>query len=412
RRRRSNQRRNQGRSSALDILAESPPGEHALWRVPRAPARYAGHNKYKIRVWSRITALQKILLVRPRLIGDVVFTTPLVRALRRHFPGSHLTYLVEPAAAPVVRSNPHLDEVIVIRRRSGPGRWRDDLAMARQLRAERFDVALDLHGGPRSAFLTWATGAPMRIGYTIKGRTWMYTHVVPRAADLTPRHSVANQWDLLSPLGIGRCDRAGDAVEMAEEPDVAASVDRRLRDLGIAASHDLIVIHVSAGNPFRRWPADAFVELVVALARADSNRRVLLTSGPSDLGAALQIAAAARDQLGPAARQVPDSREFDLAELRALVARAAVYIGGDSGPLHIAGTTGTPIVALLGPTLPERSMPWRDPRFFAEAVDAGPLPCRPCHQRTGEPGDFRCLTRITAGRVIEAAERAIRASRE
>src|SRR5262249_60524943 len=116
---------------------------------------------------------------------------------------------------------------------------------------ERFDVALDLHGGPRSAFLTWATGAPMRIGYTIKGRTWMYTHVVPRAADLTPRHSVANQWDLLSPLGIGPCDPARDAGEMAEEPDVAASVDRRGRGPRIAAPPRLNGHYLRAGEPCR-----------------------------------------------------------------------------------------------------------------------------------------------------------------
>src|SRR5262249_53932790 len=107
---------------------------------------------------------------------------------------------------------------------------------------------------------------------------------------------------------------------------------------------------------------------------------------------------------------VPDIGEFDLSELKALVSRAAVYIGGDSGPLHLAGTTTTPIVALLGPTLPERSMPWRDPRWFAEAVDAGALDCRPCRQRVCAPGDFRCLTRITAEQVAAAAERAIKGS--
>jgi ADP-heptose:LPS heptosyltransferase len=96
--------------------------------------------------------------------------------------------------------------------------------------------------------------------------------------------------------------------------------------------------------------------------------------------------------------------EFDLAELQALVARAALYIGGDSGPLHVAATTTTPIVALFGPTLPERSMPWRAPAL-AEAVDAGPLPCRPCHQRTCVPGDFRCLTGIRPEAVIAAARR-------
>ncbi len=193
---------------------------------------------------------------------------------------------------------------------------------------------------------------------------------------------------------------------MVEDPQAAASVDRRLQDARITGA-PIVVVHVSAGNPFRRWPRESFEALVVALARRDPSRRIILTSGPSDASAAKAIADGARATLGPLAAAVPDIGEFDLAELRALVGRAAVYIGGDSGPLHIAGTTTTPIVALLGPTLPERSMPWRDARWFAEAVDAGPLECRPCRQRECAPGDFRCLTRITADQVAAAAERAL-----
>jgi ADP-heptose:LPS heptosyltransferase len=84
-----------------------------------------------------------------------------------------------------------------------------------------------------------------------------------------------------------------------------------------------------------------------------------------------------------------------------------LYIGGDSGPLHVASATQTPIVALFGPTLPERSMPWRDPAVASIAVDAGPLPCRPCHQRHCVPGDFRCLTGITPKQVLAAARVAL-----
>lgn len=352
----------------------------------------------------------KILLVRLRLIGDVALTTPLLRALKRKYPDARLTYLVEPAAEPVVRGNPHLTNVVVVPKRRGVARLRDDIAIARRLRRERYDVAVDLHGGPRAAWFTWTSGAPMRVGYTIAGRSWMYTHVVPRAADEAPRAAVVNQWDLLAPLGIEPPNPARDPLEMVEDPQAAASVDRRLREAHITAAHPLIAVHVSAGNPFRRWPRESFEALVVALARRDPSRRIVLTSGPSDAAAARAIADGARAALGPMAATVPDIGEFDLSELRALVGRAAVYIGGDSGPLHIAGTTTTPIVALLGPTLPERSMPWRDPRWFAEAVDAGPLECRPCRQRECVPGDFRCLTHITAEQVAAAAERALMGS--
>ena len=350
----------------------------------------------------------KILLVRLRLIGDVVFTTPLLRALRRRYPDARLTYVVEPTAAPVVRDNPHLDEMIVMPRRPGLRRLRDDASMARRLRRERFDIAIDLHGGPRSAWLTWASGAPMRIGYRIAGRTWMYTHVVPRPADLMPRHSVVNQWDLLAPLNIEACEPARDAVEMPADAHAAAHIERVLADAGIEPCHTFILLHVSAGNPFRRWPAESFAALVADLARRDPARRFMLTSGPSDADAARAIVELTKARLGARSLAVSHG-QFEVAQLRALAARAAVYIGGDSGPLHIAATTRTPIVALFGPTLPERSMPWRDPLWFAEAVDAGPLPCRPCHQRTCQPGDFRCLTSIAPERVVAAVERGLAA---
>ena len=335
-----------------------------------------------------------------------MFTTPLVRALRRTYPDAHMTYVVEPLAAPVIHGNPHLDAVIVVPKRRGLARWRDDLSCARRLRAQRFDIAIDLHGGPRGAWLTWASGAAVRIGYRMAGHSWMYTHVVERADDLLPRHSVLKQWDLLAPLGIDACDPTRDAVEMPADADAGARIGRVLRDAGVGPLHQLVVLHVSAGNPFRRWPPEAFAEVIVELARRGPARRFMVTSGPSDAGAARAIVDRAREGLGAAAPVVSHG-QFDVAELRALAARAAVYIGGDSGPLHIAATTETPIVALFGPTLAERSMPWRDPTWFAEAIDGGPLPCRPCHQRTCRPGDFRCLTGITADRVVAAAERAL-----
>jgi ADP-heptose:LPS heptosyltransferase len=104
------------------------------------------------------------------------------------------------------------------------------------------------------------------------------------------------------------------------------------------------------------------------------------------------------------AARVLDFGDFDLRELRALVARSRLFVGGDTGPLHIAATTATPVVALFGPTLPERSAPWRDPSYATASVAVDGLPCRPCDQRVCVPGDFRCLTMLRPDAVLAAAE--------
>ncbi len=352
-----------------------------------------------------------ILLIRLRLVGDVVFTTPAIRAIRRRFPDARLTYLVEPAAAPVVRTNPHLDAVIVSPPRRGLARVVEDLSLARRLRRARFDTVVDFHGGPRSSWLCLASGAPVRIGYTITGRGWMYSHQVERTRELLPRHSVVSQWDLLKALDPSFAtppDLTTDSTEMPAEPGPIESVDRRLRSAGVDRDHQIIVVHVSAGNPFRRWPIGAFVETIVQLARADSRRRIVVTAGPSDEVAETRVKDEARAQLGNSSDAVPEVGALDLAEFRALAGRSALYIGGDSGPLHIASTTTVPIVGLYGPTLPVRSEPWRNPSCVTESVELDGLACRPCNQRSCEPGDFRCLTRLESSAVVEAAERALR----
>jgi len=216
-----------------------------------------------------------VLLIRLRLIGDVVFTTPAVAALRKRLPGARLTYVVEPEAAPVVTGNPNLDRIVVAPRPAGLKRLTGDLALARRLRADAYDLVIDFHGGPRSCWLAWATRAPRRIGYRVAARSWMYTERVERPRALRPRHSVENQWDLLEPLGNGPPDRAGNPTEMIESSEARALVDARLAAAGIAPGEGPVVIHVSAGNPFRRWPAGAFVALAAGLARRRAHRVIL-----------------------------------------------------------------------------------------------------------------------------------------
>jgi lipopolysaccharide heptosyltransferase II len=349
-----------------------------------------------------------ILLARLRLIGDVVFTTPVIRALRRRFPSARLVYLVEPAAAPVVLHNPCLDEVITVPHSRGWQRIRDDLRLARTLRSRGFDIAIDLHGGPRSAWLTWASRAPVRVGYDVPGRRWMYTRLVHRPRELRARHSVENQWDLLAAVDRSLAplpDPETDRVEMPVDPAAVAAIAQRLTDWSVPAGAVLIVLHVSAGNPFRRWPESSFAELASDLAGGGTNRVVLVTSGPSDHEAARRVVGDAQRRAGSTDRRIVDAEGLSLAELRALLDRAALFVGGDSGPLHIAATSDVPVVGLYGPTLPARSAPWRPRRWPTTSVDVGVLPCRPCEQRVCVPGDFRCLTGIGSAMVRDAAER-------
>lgn len=347
----------------------------------------------------------KLLLVRLRQIGDVVFTTPSFAALKDYLPGSHLTYIVEPSAAPVVANNPLLDAVIVAPRTSGPSGFLNDLALGRRLARQHFDVAIDFHGGPRAALLTWMSRAPRRIGYQIAGRSWMYTTRVARPRELRARHSVENQWDLLSALGVPAPSRTRYPVQMPLDPSAAAHVRARLATLGVGDGSRIVVMHVSAGNPFRRWPLDSFAQVAASLVSLNDTLHVVVTSGPSEVEAASLVIRLARERVPALARaRVLDCGDFSLTELRALVDTAALYVGGDSGPMHVAATSHVPVVSLYGPTLPARSEPWRAtaPSAFVEVLD---LPCRPCEQRVCEPGDFRCLTRISAADVVEQATR-------
>ena len=156
----------------------------------------------------------QILLVRLRQIGDVVFTTPAVRALRQRFPDAHITYLVEPAAAPIVAHNPNIDEVIVAPRRRGLS----GLARGSGARpAAAADALRSRHRFSRRPARVAAHLAERRaraIGYDVAGRGWMYTQRVARPRELRARHSVVNQWDLLAPFDIAPPEPDADPVEM------------------------------------------------------------------------------------------------------------------------------------------------------------------------------------------------------
>jgi ADP-heptose:LPS heptosyltransferase len=253
----------------------------------------------------------------------------------------------------------------------------------------------------------------MRVGYDVADRRWMYTHVVPKPRGYAPRHSVLNQWDLLAPIDeafVNPPDRTADRLEMPVSASARETVAAKLTSIGLTPADHLVIVHGTAGNEFRRWPEASFARVVASLAQRGPSWVVAVLGGPGDDRRVADITRQARAQSSDAARIVPIVG-WPLEQVRALMDRAALFVGGDSGPMHIAATTDIPILAIFGPTTPATWAPWRPTSLPLITIDAGELPCRPCDQRVCEPGDFRCLRQIDPQTIIDAANRLLEASR-
>jgi heptosyltransferase-1 len=329
----------------------------------------------------------KFLLLRLRRTGDIILTTPAVSALKAAFPGSELTYVVEEPYARLVQGHPCLDKVIVLERKMGRRAfWR----LIRKIRREKYDVVLDFHGGPRSSLLTLFSAAKTKIGYEVKYRRFIYDIRVPRASSQGPVHSAANHLNLVKALGVAIPEPPPLLLPEAR-PKEADRAKKLLAGPGRA-----VILHIGAGNQFRNWG----VQNIAGLLRLFDSRpdvRVYLAGGPDDLPAEAEI----RELYGRPVRSLVG--QLNLIELREAISRAALFIGPDSGPMHIAASTRTPIVAYFGPTLPAHFAPWK---ARATALEKS-LECRPCRQRRCLYKDFRCLKTITPQEVFSACRKYI-----
>jgi len=295
-----------------------------------------------------------VALVKLSSIGDVVHALPVAAALKRHAPGTRITWVAEAREATVVRGHPDVDAVVVAdtrgwrRTRPGVPAMREALAVARTLRAAAFDVAIDLQGLLKSGFLTALTRAPRRIGFAPGVARERASAVFTNARVRPPahaRHVVEQYLALLAPLGIAD---AGVEFRLPVDPAAAAVADDFLAGAGIKPADRLVVLNPGAGRTDKQWPRAHFEALARGLA-SEAEARVVVLWGPGEAHDAHAIAAAAGATPAP---------PTTLAELAALARRARLMIAGDTGPLHIAAALGTPCLALFGPTSAARNGPY------------------------------------------------------
>lgn len=324
-------------------------------------------------------------------------TLPAVSALRAGYAGSHLTWLVEPGSQGAVAGQPWVDEVMVFPRGeiealARRGRWVAAAGVlwrfVRALRRRRFDLVVDFHGIAKSAGLALASGAPRRIGYAApharEGASLLATGRARLTAKKLSRHD--RNLGLVEYL-LGRAQP--DARPWRIDPGARARIAWALGD---APAPIALQPGTSPGTPHKRWAPERYAALARRLREATGTACVVLHgSVPGERALAESIAAASDG----AARIAPATPS--LGDVAALLACARLYVGGDTGPLHIASLVGTPVVQILGPTDPLENEPWRETASRSVRI---PVACSPCRRGCAAA---TCMQRVRVEDVVQAA---------
>ncbi len=301
-----------------------------------------------------------ILVVRLGALGDILRTLPAVRLIRRGLPRSSIWWVVDDRWQVALADHPDLSGLVTWPRRAwarqlpSPMRWPAIVASARavvgELRALRPDLVLDFHGNARSGLIGRLSGAAVRVGYAghqaKEGNRWFSTHRVPAGARRTPR--LERNLELVRALGLPDGPPPVGPLPLARAGRAAA--DRIVAEsCGSAQAIAVVNPGSSAAQTYKRPPAALLA--VAATRLAERGAVPLVVWGPGEEPAARRVV----ELSGGAARLAPAT---DLPTLAALLERARLYVGGDSGPLHLACAVGCPALALYGATDPVVNGPW------------------------------------------------------
>lgn len=344
--------------------------------------------------------MKRILIVRTSAIGDVVFASPIIGALRRSHPGAHIAWLVEPGIHALLESDPALDELILWPKAAWRKLWRERhylqlwqavRELRRRLRAGRFDTVLDLQGLLKSGLLAWLSGAPQRVGLgSREGSRWLMTEVIPKGG--IPERIGSEYLEFATRLGL---DTGEFLPHLEVTPGVADAARARLAALGLVPGGYAVAAPFTT-RPQKHWFATHWQALLPRVV-AELELPVLILGGPGDSPAAAVIAAGR-----PGVHDLCGTTS--LAEAAALIRDAALLIGVDTGLTHMGTAFAIPTVAIFGST-----RPYLDTcRPTGRVIWLG-LECSPCRRHPTCDGAYTCLREITPQRAFEEARLALAA---
>ncbi len=396
--------------------------------------------------WSGV---KRVLVVRLRSIGDTVLATPALMALRRALPDATIDVLLEDWVAPVLEGFRAADEVIAVRGSDPLAR----LALARELRRRKYDVAVNLHGGTTSTFFVRATGAPIRIGYAHYRYAFLHSHRLSSSADFWGKpvtHSAEQQLALVGAFGIPVGDRPKTTLAVTES--AAAGIERKFRDSGISdsrfqhskipdsrisehsesetnpkskienpkspgpkskiqnpkskigrskienprssgAKSKIALLHPVAAFETKQWAVEKFAE--VARFLDERGFRIVAVGASREMPALDEL-----KRISTADIEI--FSDLMLPEITALAAASAIFVGNDSGIGHIAAAVGCPTVVIFGSSNRNHWRPWTD---TPHQVVFEPFDCQPCAGYRCEKFDSpRCIESVTTESVTAAIE--------
>ena len=335
---------------------------------------------------------QRVLIVRLGAIGDVTNALVVAAALKRHQPSVTIGWAVHQLAHPLVHGNPVVDRAHLWQKGSGLGGWR---ALIREIRRERYQLALDLQRLAKSAGIARLSGAERVLGFD-KGRakeaSWLLTgERIP--ADDPEAHMVEQYLEFVRHLGIG--DPAAEHVLPTDARAESWAEDWVEQNGGAP-----LLINLGATKPANRWSPERFGELARA-AHAEFGCPVVLTGGPDDE----QRAQRARARLSDKQAVLDLVGRTSLLELIALMRRALGVVACDTGPMHLAAACQTPTVALFGAANPRRTGPWGQ----MDHVVRVPPPCAPCNLKHCNQPRHACMDDLQVELVQQALREALAA---
>ena len=371
--------------------ARPAPASHKISRKAACPTlRSFGRARWSSCLKSRTEQnMKRILVVNVNWLGDVLFSTPLIRAIREKFPGAYIACMIVPRCREVLELNPRLNEIIVYDEEHTHKGVFGKLKFISHLRSKRFDAAIIMHRSFTKALLVFLAGIPQRIGYRTKNRAFLLTKGIEPPPQTI--HRVDYFLNLGKALGIDTGTRDYEFFISEENRKRArALLDKK----GVKDSDFLVVINPGGNWEPKRWPKENFAKLADELVKR-VGAKVIITGSKKDIALAEDISSMAK------AKPILICGETSLKELASVFERANIVIANDSGPMHIAVSMRAKTIALFGPTSPEITGPIGKGRYLVLQKQTD---CEiPCYDLSC--ADYKCMNAIKVEDLIEAVGR-------